>query len=86
MTEEVKNQEVEEVKNQEVGETEVENNMAGTRTNQSRSEKKARKAMAKMGLVPVNGINRVVLRRSKNVCYKWKIMFFYTKTLLNDKY
>jgi len=56
----------EEVKNQEVGEVE-ENTMAGTRTNQSRSEKKARKAMAKMGLIPINGINRVVLRRSKNV-------------------
>lgn len=59
----------EEVKNQEVGEVEVENTMAGTRTNQSRSEKKARKAMAKMGLVPVNGINRVVLRRSKNILF-----------------
>jgi Transcription factor homologous to NACalpha-BTF3 len=57
------------VKNQEVGEDEVENNMAGTRTNQSRSEKKARKAMAKMGLVPILGINRVVLRRSKNILF-----------------
>ncbi len=61
----------EEVKTQEVGE--VENTMAGTRTNQSRSEKKARKAMAKMGLVPILGINRVVLRRSKNVCYQLRI-------------
>jgi len=70
---EIKNSNMtEEVKNQEVGEVEVENTMAGTRTNQSRSEKKARKAMAKMGLVPILGINRVVLRRSKNVCYQFK--------------
>ncbi|KAJ3089045.1 hypothetical protein HK102_007340 [Quaeritorhiza haematococci] len=34
--------------------------------NQSRSEKKARKAMAKLGLKPVPGITRVTIRRPKN--------------------
>jgi nascent polypeptide-associated complex subunit alpha len=33
----------------------------------SRGEKKARKALAKLGLVRVPGINRVTLRRPKNV-------------------
>lgn len=35
--------------------------------NVSRTEKKARKAMAKLGLEPVAGITRVVMRRPKNV-------------------
>ena len=35
--------------------------------NVSRTEKKARKALAKMGLEPVAGITRVVMRRPKNV-------------------
>ncbi|RKP09861.1 NAC domain-containing protein [Thamnocephalis sphaerospora] len=34
---------------------------------QSRGEKKARKAMAKLGLKPVPGITRVVLRRPRNI-------------------
>jgi nascent polypeptide-associated complex subunit alpha len=33
----------------------------------SRGEKKARKAMAKLGLKPVHGITRVVLRRPRNI-------------------
>lgn len=33
----------------------------------SRNEKKARKAIAKLGLKPVPGITRVTLRRPKNV-------------------
>lgn len=35
---------------------------------QSRSEKKARKLIAKHGLKQITGINRVTLRRPKNVC------------------
>ena len=34
----------------------------------SRNEKKARKAIAKLGLKHVPGITRVTLRRPKNVC------------------
>jgi nascent polypeptide-associated complex subunit alpha len=36
----------------------------------SRNEKKARKSIAKLGLVRVPGITRVTLRRPKNVCSK----------------
>lgn len=34
----------------------------------SRNEKKARKAIAKLGLKHIPGITRVTLRRPKNVC------------------
>lgn len=42
----------------------------------SRNEKKARKAIAKLGLKHVPGITRVTLRRPKNVCHSsdWKKM------------
>ncbi|CAG8517446.1 9291_t:CDS:2 [Acaulospora colombiana] len=36
-------------------------------SSQSRGEKKARKAMQKLGLKPVPGINRVTIRRPKNI-------------------
>ena len=36
---------------------------------QSRSEKKARKAMSKLGLKPVAGITRVTMRKSKNIIF-----------------
>jgi len=36
---------------------------------QSRSEKKARKAMAKLGLKPIQGILRVTIRKSKNILF-----------------
>ena len=36
---------------------------------QSRSEKKARKLMSKLGLKQVSGINRVTLRRPKNILF-----------------
>lgn len=39
---------------------------------QSRGEKKARKALSKLGLKHVNGINRVTIRRSKHVCPQWR--------------
>jgi hypothetical protein len=37
----------------------------------SRNEKKARKAIGKLGLKHVPGITRVTLRRPKNVCLMW---------------
>lgn len=38
----------------------------------SRNEKKARKAIAKLGLKHVEGITRVTLRRPKNVRLQWQ--------------
>jgi nascent polypeptide-associated complex subunit alpha len=40
-----------------------------SRQKQSRSEKKARKAMSKLGLKQVAGINRVTMRKSKNIIF-----------------
>lgn len=37
---------------------------------QSRSEKKSRKAMVKLGMKPVTGVSRVAIKRTKNVS-KW---------------
>lgn len=34
---------------------------------QSRSEKKSRKAMMKLGMKPVPGVTRVTIKKSKNV-------------------
>jgi hypothetical protein len=39
----------------------------GSRSKQSRSEKKSRKAMAKLGVKPVPGVSRVTIKKSKNV-------------------
>lgn len=41
----------------------------GGPSKQSRSEKKARKAMSKLGLKPQSGINRVTMRKSKNIIF-----------------
>lgn len=35
---------------------------------QSRSEKKSRKAMMKLGMKPVTGVSRITIKRAKNVC------------------
>jgi nascent polypeptide-associated complex subunit alpha len=35
----------------------------------NRSEKKSRKAMQKLGMKPVNGINRVTIKKSKNILF-----------------
>ncbi|KAJ3043627.1 hypothetical protein HK097_001701 [Rhizophlyctis rosea] len=43
--------------------------LGGAGKNQSRAEKKARKALAKLGLKPVSNITRVVIRRPKNVLF-----------------
>jgi hypothetical protein len=37
------------------------------RNKQSRSEKKSRKAMQKLGMKPVPGVSRVTIKKSKNV-------------------
>ena len=34
---------------------------------QSRSEKKSRKAMMKLGMKPVTGVSRITIKRAKNV-------------------
>ena len=39
----------------------------GGRGKQSRSEKKSRKAMQKLGMKPVSGVTRVTIKKSKNV-------------------
>ena len=40
---------------------------ANENSKQSRSEKKSRKAMLKLGMKPVTGVSRVTIKRTKNV-------------------
>merc|ERR1711872_203635 len=40
-----------------------------SKAKQSRTEKKARKAMSKLGLKPVVGVTRVTIRKSKNILF-----------------
>ena len=40
-----------------------------SKAKQSRSEKKARKAMSKLGLKAVSGVSRVTIRKSKNILF-----------------
>lgn len=40
-----------------------------SKAKQSRSEKKARKLMSKLGLKLVQGVNRVTIRKSKNILF-----------------
>ena len=42
---------------------------AMTKAKQSRSEKKARKAILKLGVKPYPGISRVTIRKSKNILF-----------------
>jgi len=42
---------------------------AASRAKQSRSEKKSRKAMQKLGMKPVPGIMRVTVKKSKNILF-----------------
>lgn len=42
---------------------------ASGRSRQSRSEKKSRKAMLKLGMKPIPGVSRVTIKKSKNVCF-----------------
>ncbi|KAG2279162.1 hypothetical protein Bca4012_012148 [Brassica carinata] len=42
---------------------------AGGRSKQSRSEKKSRKAMLKLGMKPIAGVSRVTIKKSKNILF-----------------
>ncbi|KAE9619759.1 hypothetical protein Lal_00038207 [Lupinus albus] len=42
---------------------------ASGRSKQSRSEKKSRKAMLKLGMKPVTGVSRVTVKKSKNILF-----------------
>uniref|UniRef100_A0A5B7C418 Putative nascent polypeptide-associated complex subunit alpha-like protein 1 n=1 Tax=Davidia involucrata TaxID=16924 RepID=A0A5B7C418_DAVIN len=42
---------------------------ASGRSKQSRSEKKSRKAMLKLGMKPIPGVSRVTVKKSKNVLF-----------------
>ncbi|ESR45576.1 Nascent polypeptide-associated complex subunit alpha-like protein 1 [Citrus sinensis] len=42
---------------------------AGGRSKQSRSEKKSRKAMLKLGMKPIPGVSRVTVKKSKNILF-----------------
>eukprot|EP00483_Globobulimina_turgida_P007378 UN07392 len=47
----------------------VEDEEEAPKTKQNRSEKKARKAMQKLGMKPLNGIVRVTVKKSKNILF-----------------
>merc|ERR1712078_164817 len=47
----------------------TEEDAAGSKGKQSRSEKKSRKAMQKLGMKPVPGIIRVTVKKSKNILF-----------------
>ncbi|KAJ4828464.1 hypothetical protein Tsubulata_018174 [Turnera subulata] len=42
---------------------------ASGRSKQSRSEKKSRKAMLKLGMKPIQGVSRVTVKKSKNILF-----------------
>jgi len=42
---------------------------ASGRSKQSRSEKKSRKAMLKLGMKPISGVSRVTVKKSKNILF-----------------
>ncbi|KAH6767773.1 Nascent polypeptide-associated complex alpha subunit family protein [Perilla frutescens var. hirtella] len=42
---------------------------ASGRSKQSRSEKKSRKAMLKLGMKPIPGVSRVTVKKSKNILF-----------------
>jgi len=71
--EEIKAQEpVEDVEEEESSSSEEEEAVEGDSTargKQSRSEKKSRKAMQKLGMKPVTGVSRVTIKRSKNIVF-----------------
>lgn len=46
-----------------------------TRTKQSRGEKKARKALSKLGLKLIKGVTRVTIKRPKNVSAVVSVLF-----------
>merc|ERR1712046_571698 len=54
---------------------------AGGKGKQSRSEKKSRKAMQKLGMKPVPGIIRVTVKKSKNILFVIKSLTCSRQTL-----
>ncbi|XP_010557893.1 PREDICTED: nascent polypeptide-associated complex subunit alpha-like protein 3 [Tarenaya hassleriana] len=50
-------------------EAEEQDGEAGVRSKQSRSEKKSRKAMLKLGMKPIPGVSRVTVKKSKNILF-----------------
>merc|ERR1719331_1335619 len=58
----------EESTNEDMPEMEEEGGESG-KGKQSRSEKKSRKAMAKLGMKPVPGVVRVTIKKSKNILF-----------------
>mmetsp|Transcript_12803 Transcript_12803/g.22590 ORF Transcript_12803/g.22590 Transcript_12803/m.22590 type:complete len:188 (-) Transcript_12803:36-599(-) len=59
----------EELDSDEEDENELEGDDAGGRGKQSRSEKKSRKAMQKLGMKQVTGVTRVTIKKSKNILF-----------------
>jgi len=55
--------------NVEIGKTGVNFDELTSKAKQSRGEKKARKVMSKLGLKQVLGVNRVAIRKSKNILF-----------------
>jgi nascent polypeptide-associated complex subunit alpha len=62
-----KPEEVPEIEQVDDSEEEQDNEQGDATSRQSRGEKKARKALSKLGLKPVPGITRVTMKRPKGV-------------------
>uniref|UniRef100_A0A7S4HJT5 NAC-A/B domain-containing protein n=1 Tax=Vannella robusta TaxID=1487602 RepID=A0A7S4HJT5_9EUKA len=68
VVDEVKIEEVEESPEGDNAADQAEDNVAG-RSRQSKSEKKARKQIQKLGLRPITDVTRVTIKKSKNVIF-----------------
>ncbi|XP_050935361.1 nascent polypeptide-associated complex subunit alpha-like protein 3 isoform X2 [Cucumis melo] len=60
--------------------------VANGRSNQSRSEKKSRKAMLKLGMKPIFGVSHVTVKKSKNVGFFQHPKFDTSKLILSNIY
>jgi len=49
---------------------------------QSRSEKKARKAVQKLGMKPVGGVTRVTIKKSKNILFVIQVRDYFARRTL----
>ena len=58
--------------------------VANGRSNQSRSEKKSRKAMLKLGMKPIFGVSHVTVKKSKNVGFFQHPKFDTSKLILSN--
>ena len=56
---------------------------ASGRSKQTRSEKKSRKAMLKLGMKPVTGVSRVTVKKSKNVSSIWHVFLAFHHSFLH---